>query len=328
MPTFDSGAYFLTTLIPIRTDTIADDGAGTSPIHALRKTLSLLPRGERSPFAKNTRNHFARFVIIDDVAYNGREQPNTLLVSIGELLPIKALDKFKNQLNPVVAQPQDHLASPFLFFSSDFDASAGDDNQRDSYLRELWETSQAELKSIFQYCVGFESRVTDAASFAKYIADCQLETTMPFHDYWPDGVPVDKLPTLSLPTTGALFGGVAFVVFALLYWWLFPDFLRGLWLLLALLAGVAAGGAAVYYYVLELGKKPFPAAPNSTLPDVLKSLHLRREFTRFAIDNQFASVGKDAASAQKLYDAFKIFVDANKPNDLDGPTQKPGAIGI
>lgn len=328
MPTFDSGAYFLTTLVPIRTDTIGDDGAGTSPVHALRKTLSLLARGERSPFARNTRNHFTRFVVIDDVAYNGREQPNTLLVSLGELLPIKALDKYRKQLDPVVAQPQDHLANPFLFFSSDFDADGGDDSQRDSYLSELWETSEAELKSIFQYCVGFESRVTDGPSFARYIADCQLETTMPFHDYWLDGVPIDKLPNLSLQKAGALFAGVAILVFALLYWWIFPDFLRGLWLLLALLGGAAAGGVAVYYYVLALGKKPFPAAPNSTLPEVLKSLHLRREFTRFAIDNQFASVGKDAASAQKLYDAFKTFVDANKPGDLDGPTQKPGAIGI
>lgn len=328
MPTFDSGAYFLTTLIPIRTDTIADDGAGTSPVHALRKRLSLLPRGEHSLFARNTRNHFARFVIIDDVAYNGREQPNTLLVSIVEALPYPALDKWRKILNPVEPQAQDHLASPFLFFSSDFDADSGDDSQRDSYLRQLWETSQDEVKSIFQYCVGFDLRVTDAASFAKYVAGCQIETTMPFHDYWLDGVPVDQLPTLSLPKVGALFGGVGFVAFAVLYWWLFPDFLRGFWMLLALLAGVAAGGCAVYQYVLNLGKAPFPAAPSSTLPDVLKSLHLQREFTRFAIDNQFASIGKDAASAQQLYDAFKIFVDANKPSDLVGPTQKPGAIGI
>lgn len=328
MPTFDSGAYFLTTLIPIRTDTIGDDGAGTSPVHALRKTLSLLSRGEHSPFARNTRNHFARFVIIDDIAYNGREQPNTLLVSIGELAPIKALQKYKQQLNPVVAQPQDHLASPFLFFSSDFDATTGDAADRDSYLCELWETSKDELKNIFQFCVGFDSRVYDGPSFAKYIADCQLETTMPFHDYWPDVVPLGKLPTLSWPKTGALFAGVGFVTFGVLYWYVFPEFLRGLWFFLALAAGLIAGGFAVFLYVLELGKKPFPAAPNSTLPEVLKSLHLRREFTRFVIDNQFAAAGKDAASAQKLYDSFKIFVDANRPQDTSGPTQKPGAIGI
>ncbi len=88
MPTFDSGAYFLTTLIPIAVEPIFDDGVVTSPVHALRKRLSLLPRGERSPFARSTRNHFARFVVIDDVAYNGREQPDTLLVAASPALPI------------------------------------------------------------------------------------------------------------------------------------------------------------------------------------------------------------------------------------------------
>ncbi|WP_159726272.1 hypothetical protein [Methylosinus sp. Ce-a6] len=326
MPTFDSGAYFLTTLIPIGTAPIADDGVATSPVHALRKRLSLLPRGERSPFARSTRNHFARFVVIDDVAYNGREQPNTLLVAVGPELSID--QKYKDMLNPVIAQPQDHLSCPFLFFASDFDAASGADSERDSYLRELWTKSEAELKEVFKYCLGFEARVTDAASFAKYIADCQIETTMPFHDYWLDGVPADQLPSVPLKTLGLAFAGIAFVVFAALYWWLFPDFLRGLWFLLAIAGGVLVGGAAIVLYILDFGKKPFPAAPNSTLPEVLKALYLRRQFTRFAIDRQLDAVGEDEASAQRLYDSFKSFIDANKPENVAEPTQQAGSIGI
>jgi len=38
--------------------------------------------------------------------------------------------------------------------------------------------------------------------------------------------------------------------------------------------------------------------------------------------------GADAASAQQLYDDFKAFVAANRPDDLSGPTQAPGVIGI
>ena len=66
MPTFDAGHYFLTALVPVRTDEIKDDTAFTSPVHALRKRLDLMPtaaqtpacgRGQ-SPFAGNTRNHF------------------------------------------------------------------------------------------------------------------------------------------------------------------------------------------------------------------------------------------------------------------------------
>ena len=296
-------------------------------MHALRKRLSLLPRGERSPFARSTRNHFARFVIIDDVAYNGREQPNTLLVAVGPELSID--QKYKDMLNPVIAQPQDHLSCPFLFFASDFDAASGADSERDSYLRELWTRSEAELKDVFKYCLGFEARVTDAASFAKYIADCQIETTMPFHDYWLDGVPADKLPSLSLQKVALAGAGILLVVAALVYFWLLPHFLQGFFgALLALVAGVLTAGAAIYFYVVDFGKKPFPAAPNSTLPEVLKALYLRRQFTRFAIDRQLDAVGEDEASAQRLYDSFKSFIDANKPDDVAEPTQKAGAIGI
>jgi len=40
-----------------------------------------------------------------------------------------------------------------------------------------------ELKSIFKHCYGFEG-VTTAEHFFQYVKKCQLETTMPFNDYW------------------------------------------------------------------------------------------------------------------------------------------------
>ena len=61
---------------------------------------------------------------------------------------------------------------------------------------------------------------------------------------------------------------------------------------------------------------------------MLKSLHIQRAFTRFVIDNQVLAADPDEASAQRLHDAFKAFVAANKPRDLDGPTQSPGVIGF
>ena len=75
--------------------------------------------GGQSPFARNTRNHFARFAIIDDVAYNGRKQGNVLWTLL-------------RKINPMVAQPQDHLTCPFLFFGTEFDAASGTDAERDS----------------------------------------------------------------------------------------------------------------------------------------------------------------------------------------------------
>lgn len=341
MPTFDSGIYFLTTLIPIRTDTVLDGEIPTSAVHALRKEIAKIPTKEWTlseitlnadykpgPFARNRRNHFARLVVIDDVAYVGRDQPNTLIVSLNDFFPRRSNWK-KDRLDPVIAQPQDHLSRPFLLFSADLDATTGDDKDRDSYLIELWDSASTELKAIFQYCCSFNERVTDGASFAAYIASCQLETTMPFHDYWLDGVPIDKLPNLSLPKAGGVFAGAAFVAFLALYYFVLPDFLGWLSLLLAFAGALLAGGAALYLYVLNLGKKPLPAAPDATLPDVLKSLHLQREFTRFAVENQLAAADKASAdSAQKLYAAFAKFIVEQRPDDLDHQTQPPGVIGI
>jgi hypothetical protein len=330
MPTFDGGHYFLSALVPIRTDTMDDGLASTSPVHALRKRLDVLPpaaqtpacHGQQSPFARNTRNHFARFVIIDDVAYNGREPGNKLLSLFDNL---------------TVAQPQDHLSCPFLFFAADFDAKSGADSERDSYLAELWKTMGHELRDIFRFCQGFDGRVKDEISFAKYIADCQLETTMSFNDYYAD---LPKLPSwpakvygTAAAVTGAVFVLALLAILCLFVAELFmPPWLSALRdaVVLTIIAAVALGIViiAAYTTIMAAGSKPFPTAPDSNLPAVLKALHLQRAFTRFAIDSQDQAFGTDAASAQKLYDDFAAFIAVNKPSDLASPTQQPGVIGI
>ena len=310
MPTYDGGHYFLTVFIPIRTTPITDGVAFTSPVHALRKRLAVLPpavetpacTGAQSPFARNRRNHFARFVVIDDVAYNGRQQPNALLTT------------FRGQ-NPVVAQPQDHLIHPFLLFAADFDAASGAETERDSYLAALWDTMQVELRAILTYCEGFDARVTDATSFAKYIASCQIETTMPFNDYYVDS---PQLPTWSWRPYAVAAVAAAIAVALIFDGW----------------AGLVFGAGALavvvwmaYRSVMTFGARPFPAAPDSSLPAVLKSLYLQRVFTRFAIDNQTLAAAAEPAAARQLYDAFAGFVATHQPTSLDQPTQPPGVIG-
>src|SRR5258708_28414144 len=156
MPAYDGGHYFPTVLVPIQTKPVNDGQVVTSPVHALRKRLSLLPTaaetpacgGGQSPFARNTRNHFARLVVIDDVAYVGRSGRDVLVGTIaGDDL--------------MVAQPQDHLSCPFLLFSADFDAKSRADSERDSYLRDLWSTMEPELRGTFGFCQGFDSKVRD-----------------------------------------------------------------------------------------------------------------------------------------------------------------------
>lgn len=332
MPTFDGGHYFLTVLVPIRTAPVKDDDAATSPVHALRKRLSDLPSaagtpgvgGGPSPFARSARTHFARFVIVDDVAYNGRDGRNVALVTLaGEDL--------------TAAQPQDHLTCPFLLFCADFDARSGADKERNSYLAELWNVMERDLRQIFQFCVGFNSKVKDAASFATYIAACQIETTMSFNDYYaePPALPSWRTTAFRVgvfASAGALAVGVALTLVLLLAQLFAPSWQSGLRFAVELtLLGIAALAvilAAAYVSLSMMGARPFPAADNSNLPTVLKALHLQRAFTRFAIDNQMQAAGNDEASARALYDNFAAFIAANKPGDLGAPTQPPGVIEI
>ena len=97
MPNFDGGHYFLTALIPIKSaEYVEQGGRKNSPVHMVRDALAVLPKARQSPvteqtafnspFARNTRTHFARLVVIDDVINNGRNPVNALKVAIGSRL--------------------------------------------------------------------------------------------------------------------------------------------------------------------------------------------------------------------------------------------------
>ena len=324
MPTFDGGHYFLTALVPVKTDTTEEGSASTSPVHALRKRLAMLPPAQQtpaccedqSPFARNTRNHFARFVIIDDIAYPGRKTENSIVLALRNAFR-------KSKINLVVAQPQDHLACPFLLFAADFDAASGGDTERDSYLATLWNTMEPELREIFSHCEQFDG-VNDPVSFAKYIARCQLETTMPFNDYYIDPLNLPSWPADKFKYFIPAAAGLALLALGFIVW-----FFAAMPSIILSLLGVATIGVVIwqaYSSVMAAGAVPFPPAPDSHLPAVLKALYLQRTFTRFAINNQLRAV--DPASAEELHAAFGRYVDAHQPDNLGGPTQPPGIIGI
>jgi len=318
MPTFDGGHYFLTVLAPIKKESIAIGATFTSPVNVLRERLASLPViGQRpsigrqqSPFARNTRNHFVRLAIIDDVAYNGREETNVLLMLL-------------ENIDPTVAQPQDHLNCSFLLFLVEFDAANGTDTERDTYLTCLWDTMGGELRSIFTCCVGFDETVSDATSFANFIARCQIETTMSFNDYY---VEDPHLPSWSwkqylVPSVISL----AIVALGFAAGW-FVSASVGLTIFLV---GAGSLGAVIwhgYICVMAAGAKPYPAAPDTNLPSVLKALHLQRALAQFVIANQ--DFTGSAHAAEQLHAAFGKFLVANRPEDLETPTQLPGVYGI
>ena len=311
MPNYDAGHYFLTVMAPIRLDSVVIEGQSHSRRHLIREALAALPTVERTvvsqgvphdaPFARTTRTHFARFVVLDDTVFNGRDPQDTL---------IGALRK-TDLLKP---RPVDRLSTPFLIFVADFDANSDAPAELHGYARALWDSMQAELVSVFQHCVGFEG-VNSADAFAAYITRCQVETTMPFNDYW--STPPALKTWNYKPYLVAV--GIAALLIAVAAWYKSNG-----WILLWIVPAIAAIAFVAYRSVMRMGQEPFPRSPPpgpaSDLPTVLKALYLQREFTDLAIDVQ----GQDDAA---LYAAFGAFLNRTNPTDISAPTQRPGVIG-
>lgn len=341
MPNYDAGHYFLTMLAPVK---LGMSEVAGKPGFSYRQTVldelaklrnsetSVTSRGtpEASPFARNSMTHLARFVLIDNPPYNGREGVDTLL---GKLL---------GGNDPTVHQKVDEFGCPYLLFAADFDARDDGDASLRRFTDALWDTMADDLKRIFGQCYGFET-VTDAAGFFAYVKKCQVETTMPFNDYWRQAQKAEllknelKLPILdAAPDTGGWkpnwlkigLGAVAVWLACLLA----SLFLRegsaaqhvanwvtrwGLLAILLVLAGLGLYAWSLYRKIMTRGAKAFPSG--ATLPDVLKSLYLQQVFLEFVVANQ----GRDDAALQE---EFGKFVAACAPEDEAWPTQRPGII--
>jgi hypothetical protein len=180
-----------------------------------------------------------------------------------------------------------------------------------AYFEELWGQMETELKSIFQYCYGFD-KVGDAAGFARYMIGCQIETTMPFHDYWyvpPKLAPLPKTLLIAFPLLGLALPLIAAFLGRIGWGWAIAL------AILLLLVGLVID----YWLVLRKGAQAFPAAPGTSLRHVLKGLYLQQAFTRFVIEQQHRDPAEWGA-------AFRAFLDTNRPADLEGPTQSAGVI--
>ncbi len=324
MPNFDAGSYFLTTLAPVQSGSTTDaEGATVSWEERLRTVLAQLPTamqspatvetGQNSPFARNRRTHLCRFVVIDNVIDNGRPQRPALLNSIFGRDPIYPL-------------PVDRLGSAYLLFTAEIDAlteeggplpatltEAEQNAVRAAYAETLRATMEPEVRRICGCCVGFDT-VTDGAGFARYLARAQVETTMPFHDYWIDPPNLPQLPVIAM--------GAAVVVPLLLTLGSLLGFVLGwtpwLWLILGIL-GTAGAVAWAYRLAMRRGEAPLPPPAFGDLPTVLKSLYLQQQFIGFAGAHQ----SDDAAA---LHAAFGAFLGEHKPDDTSAPTQAPGHV--
>jgi hypothetical protein len=322
MPNFDGGHYFLTALLPVQIglcpDPLGEDRV-LSHVHVLREVLASLPTENPSanltsgaasesavvaPFSRDQRTHFARLVVIDDVAYNGRQPGNPILRGL-------------RGINPVVPEPVDHLPWPYLAVILDFDAADGSVASLEGYLRGLWRVMSGELTAILSHCQDFDPAVGER-SFVALVRRCQLDTTMSFNDYYWTGEPGAwagaALPTSQLRRALApplLLAGLVMLV----------ALIRGVvgWAWLSLFIMVLALSLFwIYRRVLAQGFRPFPTAPRSDLPSVLKALYLQRQFIRFMVRHQ-------GARPEALQAAFAEFLASHRPDSTIAPTQTAGS---
>jgi hypothetical protein len=126
----------------------------------LRKRLAALPTGEASPLARLGSTHFARWLVLHDLVYQGPPQV------------------------------RDSLKSPYLFFVSDFDG------ELDPYLDALLDHLSAEAESIWSCCVGFPG-TRDRGAFKDYLRHNQLDTTF-FVSAYPGATVQDVRQSLDL----------------------------------------------------------------------------------------------------------------------------------
>ena len=139
MPNLNGSIYGLTILSPI----IDDDRATPSHDLQIRRYLSTLPTGEKSPFAIAPGTHLARLVVMDDVIFVG--------------LPAT----------------EEHLKSKYLVFESNCDGDL------DGYLRGLAINAAEHLDAIWSHCVGYPG-AANPEKFAEYMKACQIETSLYF----------------------------------------------------------------------------------------------------------------------------------------------------
>jgi hypothetical protein len=135
-------AYALTVLTPIE------------PGHesALVRYLGAIESGAGSPLAGVPGTHFARWVVINDVVYEGG------------------------------GQARDHLKLGRLLFTSNFDGTV------EPYLEALRTGLGQAADEIWSHCVGYPGR-QDPAAFAAYLREHQIESALFFSAYGERTVP-------------------------------------------------------------------------------------------------------------------------------------------
>jgi hypothetical protein len=143
-------AYGLTLFSPILPGVTAD---GVPHDAAIRAELQTMLRANAAAFSREPTTHLARWVVIDQPAFEG------------------------------IPADVDHFGSSYLLFTSNFDAgSANDRVALDRYLESVRTTLPDVLDRLYAHCVGYPGASARVA-FLEYMRQCQITTTFLFGAY-------------------------------------------------------------------------------------------------------------------------------------------------
>lgn len=156
-------AYALTMLCPIKPG--VEGGAAFCDV--MRDKLEAWNELRQSPMAHVPNTYLCRYYILDDV-YSQSLPGGGIWDTLSDVWPVLS------RKSRLAALPcEEHLQSNYLVFSSNFHGNV------DTYLHGMWRTAEQHIRSVWQYCYGFD-KVTDAASFAAYAKLCQLDAALFF----------------------------------------------------------------------------------------------------------------------------------------------------
>ena len=126
----------------------------------LQEVLRGLPTGEDSPLARMGSTHFARWLVVHDLVYQGPPQQ------------------------------RDSLKSPYLIFVTSFDGDL------DDYLAGMRTLMAKESDAIWSNCVGYPGSI-DPHAFSSYLKHNQIESTV-FVSAYPNATVADVRASLLL----------------------------------------------------------------------------------------------------------------------------------
>lgn len=361
MPSFDGGHYQLTALIPLRQE--RENGASWdwkrgpsseqtvqrpgSVADSLRELLSSfrsvdVPDLETEsaaegrvaraiPFSGNDRTHFARLVVVEHLAYNGRQNGDTLI----DMFRGFAQPWLPAALRLKMTDEVDHLPRPYLLILIDFDSPDGSRESVEKYLLDLWGSMQQEWAAILKHCHGFtQAEERQAASYVDLILHHEIESNFSYAIYpWGAERARRWQPTLgkfrsrrSANRSGLLFGYIGIPLLELLVAMLLIALLGRTILFNPWFIGLSLFALAlkplVWHQFLRRANEPWPALEGTDLRSVLKALFLQNSLLHMLETWQQRSV----AGSPSLLSHFRHFLDVTRPHDLQGPTLKAGSV--